>query len=409
MLTPLLVLLFGAAAIGLVVAVLRDSRRKGYPAGYRRGRPLPAHPVQRLAERPPRRPPMTQRGRARPNLGPTPRVPLEPHSAPSAPAHETAPPPRPTPPRPERAYSERGAAALEEGAGARATRVPAGTTPPPPRRQRPTPQVPAALATSAAGAWDRTRETAALAVTRGREVIATAATSPRTKRATRSVREWLQRAAAGTSEGLERFSVFTREQFERDPRRAGIVAAAAAVGLVVILLLGVMAFTGGGDDQPADGVGGPSNGAVSGGATQPAGAATAPGVETAMPTPTAPLPPLAGAPYSETSMTAALAARGITPAVLDEAYPCTGATTTPRTFEVAAAGGEQQYVLLVYADSAGINGDWVIGGGRPAFRNGACAAGAETIYFNANVLLVLPNTTSADLRTQIVDAFLSMQ
>ncbi len=408
MLTPLLVLLFGAAALGLVVVVLRDSRRKGYPAGYRRGRPLPAHPVQRLAQRPPRRPPMTQRGSARPNLGPPPRVPVEPRSAPSAPARETAQPPRPTPPRPERAYADRGAAALEEGAGAPATRVPAGTTPPPPRRQRPTPQVPAALATGAAGAWDRTRETATLAVSRSRKVIATAATSPRTKRATQTAREWVQRAAAATGDGLQRFSVFTREQFERDPRRAGIVAAAVGVGVVVILLLGVMALTGGGDGPSPDG-GQPSGGAVSGGATQPAGAATAPGVETATPAPTAPPAPLAGAPYNETSMTSALGVRGVTPAVLNEAYPCAGATTTPRTFEVTGPGGEQQYVLLVYADSAGMNGDWVIGGGRPVFRNGTCAADAETIYFNANVLLVLPDTTSAELRTQIVDAFLAMQ
>lgn len=401
MLIPLLILLFGAAAIGLVVAVLRDSRRKGYPAGYRRGRPLPPHPVQRLASRPPRRPPLTQRGGARPNFGPAPRITVEPGMAASAPA-------RPIPPRREPAYAERAAAALE---AAPSTRVPAGTTSVPPGRPprpRTTPQLPPAIATGAAGAWDRTRTTAAIAVNRSREAVVAAATSPQTKRAKQTAREWMQRAAAATADAAQRFSVFTREQFERDPRRAGIVAAAVGVGVVVVLLLSVMALTGGGDDPSADGVTGGPDGAQPS-VTQPAGVPPSPEGETATPSPTATPEPLAGTPYSETSMTSALAARGITPTVLAEAYPCAGATTTPRTFEVAGQGGEQQFVLFVYRDSAGMNSDWVIGGGRPTYRGGACAANAETIYFNANVLMVLPETTSTALRTQVVDAFLAMQ
>jgi hypothetical protein len=65
-------------------------------------------------------------------------------------------------------------------------------------------------------------------------------------------------------------------------------------------------------------------------------------------------------------------------------------------------------VLLVYEDSASTNNDWVIGGGRPQYRNGACAAGADVIYFNQNVLLVFPQTTSAGLQSQVVDAFLTL-
>lgn len=410
MLTPLLVLLFGAAALGLVVAVLRDSRRKGYPAGYRRGRPLPPHPVQRLAPRPPRRPPLIRRGSSRPDFGPAPRSPLEPRSAPPAPASPSGEPAWPAGPRPERAYAERDAA-LEDGAPT--TRVPAGTTPEGPRRQAPlrprgAPQVPPALATGAAGAWDRTRELSVLALNRSREAVAAAATSPRTKSATRTAREWMQRVAAATADAAQRFSVFTREQFERDPRRAGIVAAVAGVGVLVVLVLGIMALSGGGDDPPAGNVAnGPGGSPPS--VTQPAGAPPSPGAETATPSPTPPPTPLAGTPYSETSMTTALEARGITPTVLDDAYPCAGAGTTPRTFEVTGPGGEQQYVLLVYEDSATMNTDWVIGGGRPTYRGGACGADAETIYFNANVLMVLPDTTSTALRTQVVDAFLAMQ
>jgi hypothetical protein len=147
------------------------------------------------------------------------------------------------------------------------------------------------------------------------------------------------------------------------------------------------------------------------GNTQPAGGG-APGATAAAgtesPTPTAPPEPLPGTPYAESAVRSAFQARGLNASIVDQPFTCQGANTTPRTYRVTGGGGQQDAVLLVYQDAATLNGDWVIGGGRPQYRNGSCAANAAVIYFNANLLLVLPQTTSAGLQSQIVDAFLTL-
>ena len=181
----------------------------------------------------------------------------------------------------------------------------------------------------------------------------------------------------------------------------------AIVGAALLLLIFVIILLSGAD-APSDDTGNSSSSlSPSSAATQPAGAAqTATGSAAGAGATAAPLLP--GTPYSESSVLTALQSRGLTATLVSDPFVCQNPSTTPKTYRVAAAGAEQRFVLLVYRDAAAMNGDWVIGTGRPPYRNGACATGAAVIYFNLNVLLVVPQTTDAGLQQQVVDAFLTL-
>jgi hypothetical protein len=207
---------------------------------------------------------------------------------------------------------------------------------------------------------------------------------------------------------MRRLFAYTREQFDRDPQRASIVAATIGVGLLVLIFAIVMLVSSGGGSN--EGTGDAPAGSDAPSATQPVGAVAPGGTEaaTASATAVATPEPLTGAPYGEAEVTSALQTRGLNAAFVDQPFTCQNANTTPRTYRVNGVGGTQEVVLLVYSDSAAMNTDWVIGGGRPQYRNGSCADDAAVIYFNANLLLVFPQTTSAALQSQIVDAFLTL-
>ncbi len=209
--------------------------------------------------------------------------------------------------------------------------------------------------------------------------------------------------AAASAAGTRRLSAYAREQFDRDPRRAWIVTAVAGAILLILVFVLITSF-GGGDGN--DSVGSPSDGAsMSPAVTQPAG--SAPNTGTAGTTPAA-QQLLTGAPYSEGGMTSALQSRGLTATQVNEPFVCQNPHTTPKTYRVTAAADEQRMVLLVYSDAAAMNVDWVVGAGRPQYRNGSCAVGAAVIYFNQNLMMIFPQTTSAPLQAQIVDAFLTL-
>jgi len=296
-----------------------------------------------------------------------------------------------------------------------ATRVPAEQPSVPRRRPRRDaqaraggPQVPPAVAAGAATAWARARLWTANAVARTRSGVSAVATSPRTQNAKATGRDYWQRGMSASADRTRRFSAYAREQFERDPQRAWVATAAIAAGiLVVIVALAMLIGSVGGGAEEGDSAAGDATGPA---VTQPAGASAPAATEEASPTPAATETPapLAGVPYSESTVANALRTRGLNAALVDDAFVCQNASTTPRTYRVTGAGAEQRAVLLVYPDSATMNTDWIIGGGRPQYRNGSCGADADVIYFNANLLLVFPQTTSTILQAQMVDAFLTL-
>ncbi|HRC62810.1 MAG TPA: hypothetical protein PLX85_06255, partial [Dehalococcoidia bacterium] len=246
------------------------------------------------------------------------------------------------------------------------------------------------------------------AATRARDGAVAAYTSPRTRQARANVALYTRRAAAGAADATRRGSTYVRQQYERDARQTLIVGGVVVAVIVLVLVLLVSALSGGGDDPTASsgnagavqpGIGTPAASGTNGGTVASARSSTATAAAAAT---------LPGNPYSETAVLAAMQARGLTPTLSTDAFACDNPGTTPKSYRVSTNGGEQRVVLLIYPDAAAFGRDWVVGAGRPQYRNGACGAGAAVVYFNANVMIVFPQTTNAGVQSQISDAFLTL-
>ena len=188
----------------------------------------------------------------------------------------------------------------------------------------------------------------------------------------------------------------------RGARAAG--AAAAAILALVLIGATTLALRSGSDDSAAPPGNEPLAGAT--GASAPAQPARTPSATPA----SGQRASAAGDPYSESSVLAALQSRGLQVAPADDAVPCSNAGARPTTLRVTATDGEQRIALLVYPSAAAMNAEWAVEGGSPLrFRNGGtCFAGASVIYWNANLVLAVPQVTAASLVPQIAQAFLAV-
>jgi len=143
-------------------------------------------------------------------------------------------------------------------------------------------------------------------------------------------------------------------------------------------------------------------------ATPAPGATPAPAAATATPPPATPPPEvLAGSPYSFASLQNAWQGKGLTVAAGATSAGFNGFKKPAFDVSLAHTGGNASLSVLIYGSADEPKEDWDLpSGSRPSPKEGRSLPSHETIWWNANIIVVV-RSSSGDANNTALDAFLS--